>query len=363
MYPPGRYLAWAIRHYGTVEHDLASSGMTPLPLARVPHATDLDDPSGWARLPPAIARHLDLPPDEVCPALGTAHALWLAYAAVTSPGDEVLVESPAYEPLVTAAAGLGATANRFPRPHDERYAVDPDRVARALSSKTRVVALSSLHNPSGARVPDEVLSDVAKACARAGAYLLVDEVYAPFDAFAGADGVWRASARKLGDNVIATCSLTKCYGLGANRFGWLAAPRDVVERARDATLSSVGHLPLAHANQFVAALGHVPELAARARALLGAKRETVARWMAARRDVAWSAPDAGLFGFAKVLTANGRDLLPDVERAIASRGLIVAPGAFFGVPDALRVSWSIDEERLPRALEALGATLDAVPRG
>ena len=60
-------------------------------------------------------------------ALGTTHAIWLAYASMISPGDEVLVEQPAYEPLVRIAEGVGARVVRFARDPRERFVLDPDR--------------------------------------------------------------------------------------------------------------------------------------------------------------------------------------------------------------------------------------------
>src|ERR1700738_2211371 len=102
MFGPTRYLEWARRLYGTVRYDLATSGVPTAPRSErgVPDAAQLDDPSGTARLREAIATHNAVPAREAIAARGTPHGLWLAYAALPSPGDDVLVESPVYEPLV-----------------------------------------------------------------------------------------------------------------------------------------------------------------------------------------------------------------------------------------------------------------------
>src|SRR5580658_9384658 len=120
MFAPTRYLAWARRVHGQARYDLASSGMPTFPLAElgVPEASRLDDPTGWIRLREAIAHYNDVPGGEAVATLGTSHALWLAYASLTSSGDEVLVEDPAYEPLLRAVEGVGARVRRFERPAD-----------------------------------------------------------------------------------------------------------------------------------------------------------------------------------------------------------------------------------------------------
>src|SRR5208283_2088729 len=114
----------------------------------------LDDPAGWGALEAAIARYNDVSTVEAIAALGTTHALWLAYACLTSPGDEVLVESPGYEPVSRIAEGMGLSVRQFERPATERFALDPDRVARSLAAGTRVVAVTNLHNPGGVRASD-----------------------------------------------------------------------------------------------------------------------------------------------------------------------------------------------------------------
>jgi aspartate/methionine/tyrosine aminotransferase len=359
VYEPPKYLAWAIANYTGVKFDLATSGMLPFPgadLANAPALTALDDASGWARLRASIARYNDVPEEECIAALGAAHALWLAYAALTSPGDDILVEEPAYEPLLRAAAGVGARVVRFKREAEQGFALDPSAIARAMTPRTRLVAVTNLHNPTGVRASDDVLREIARIVAERQAYLLVDEVYAPFDELVGDDGVLRTSARRLGPNVVCASSLTKCYGLGADRFGWLTGPREAIAHAEATILSTCGMLPLSHANLAVAAFAHVPALATRARAILAGKRALVEAWTKSRPEIAWSAPSAGLFGFARL--AGRTDLLAAIEKGIAEHEVIVAPGSFFEMPEGFRLGWGgIAIESIPEALTRLEKVL------
>jgi aspartate/methionine/tyrosine aminotransferase len=365
VYEPPRYLAWALANYVGVKFDLATSGMLPVPvadLASAPALAALDDATGWVRLRAAIARYNGVPEQESIAALGTAHALWLAYAALTSPGDEILVEEPAYEPLLRAATGVGARVVRFARDPAQGFALDPSSVARAMTPRTRLVAVTNLHNPSGARASDDVLREIARLAAARQAFLLVDEVYAPFDDLVGDDGVFRGSARRLGSNVVCASSLTKCYGLGAHRFGWLTGPRDAVAHCEATILSTCGILPLAHANLALAAFADIAALATRARGVLAGKRAIVDAWARSRPEIAWSAPGSGLFGFARIPGRGRANLLADIERGIAEQEVIVAPGSFFETPDGFRLAWGgIALEDLPEALARLEKVLGLTP--
>jgi aspartate/methionine/tyrosine aminotransferase len=355
MFAPTRYLAWARRFYGDGPFDLASSGIPGVSRDELGDPGPADDAHGWDRARVAAARFNDVPANEAILALGTTHAIWLAYATLLSPGDEVLVEAPTYEPLVRIAEGVGARVKTFERPASRAYALDPRLVADALTDRTRVVTISNLHNPTGARASDEVLRETARVVGRRGAILLVDEVYAPFDALVGADGVFQSSARKLADNIVAVSSLTKCFGLGNDRIGWVVASPEVIARANDTITASAGMLPLSHANLAAHAFARVPALADRTRRLLGEKRGRVAAWARSKPRLSWSAPDAGLFGFATLDAPD--DLTPVIERGVASHGVLVAAGSFFGVPNGFRLAWSLPEEKLAEALDRLAAVV------
>jgi aspartate/methionine/tyrosine aminotransferase len=257
--------------------------------------------------------------------------------------------------MVRIAEGLGAKVTRFTRSPDDGFALDPDRVGRAITERTRVVVVTNVHNPTGARATDDVLGAVARVAARRGVTLLVDEVYAPLDAMCGPGGVWPGSARKLGANVVVTSSLTKAYGLGSHRIGWVLGPPDVVTRAEDAQTSNLGHLPASWAAIGAAAFDHLPALAERARDLLAGKRARVEAWVKTQPHLTWSAPDAGLYGLAT--DARGGDLRAKIERGAAEHDVLAVPGVFFEMPSAVRIAWSIDGARLDEGLARLARAL------
>lgn len=352
MFAPTRYIAWATRFYGKVPFDLASSGVPPARWSDLGAGPpDVDDASAADELRAKIARYNDVRVEEVTPALGTSHAIFLAYAAMLSPGDEVLVEAPGYEPLTRAAEGLGVEVRTFERRAEDGFRVVPERVAAAIGPRTRAIAVTSLHNPSGVRVDDAAIRELAAIADARGAYVLVDEVYAPFDDLPE-DGVFRRSARKLAPNVVAVGSLTKCYGLGAHRIGWLLGPEAITERADAATIATVGHLALSHARFGAAALDAVGALSRRAKALIAGKRSLAEDWARSHPSVEWSAPRDGLFG---LVTLPGRgDLLPQIEARARDAGVLVAAGTFFGAPSSFRLSWATcTAERFEEGLRLL----------
>lgn len=338
MFGPTAYIAWASQFYGKVPYDLASSGIPPVRWSDVvKEPVDIDAPGAWVALRDAIARYNDVPVGEVAAALGTSQAIFLAYAAMLEPGDELLVEHPTYEPLLRAAEGLGITVRTFPRRIEAGFALEPEAIGALLGPRTRAIVVTSLQNPTGVRAEDASLRELARMMAARGGHLLVDEVYAPFDDLP-ADGIFRGSARKLAPNVVAIGSLTKCYGLGMHRLGWVLGPPQVTARVLDAVVTTIGHTPLPWAAYGVAAFGALPALATRARELFTGKRAIVERWLTTQPKATWSAPRAGLYGLVTVPGAG--DLRVRIEALAHSHGVLVGAGSFFGVPESFRLSWA-----------------------
>jgi aspartate/methionine/tyrosine aminotransferase len=91
-----------------------------------------DNEYGWPPLLERLAQRYGVKPENVVLAHGTSMANHLACAALVDAGDHVLAEIPVYDPLVTVPRYLGCEVDFFERREDEGYALDVNRVERAL---------------------------------------------------------------------------------------------------------------------------------------------------------------------------------------------------------------------------------------
>ncbi|SPE40193.1 Aminotransferase (fragment) [Candidatus Sulfopaludibacter sp. SbA3] len=110
------YMHWA-KTQSKARFNLATSGVGSFPLRDLPYdGTKLeingDNSYGYVPLKRAIAERAGVDPDCVVTAAGTSFANYLAMAALLDPGDEVLIEHPAYGLLVDAARYIGAEVKR-----------------------------------------------------------------------------------------------------------------------------------------------------------------------------------------------------------------------------------------------------------
>src|SRR5437016_1433185 len=118
-------------HWAKIEskakYNLATSGVGPFPMRELPfdfsrlEINGANNSYGYPALKCAIAGKHGIDPDCVVEAAGTSMANHLAIAALIEPGDEVLIEHPAYGPLLDAALYLGAEVKRFARPEEKGF--------------------------------------------------------------------------------------------------------------------------------------------------------------------------------------------------------------------------------------------------
>lgn len=350
------YIEWITCNHTAAKYNLATSGipgLSPKDEALLIPRIAVEEPVLSLRA--SIAHLHAVSVDEVAACNGASQAIWLAYASLARPGDEILVETPTYGPFVQTAAIVGANVTRFVRSRADHFALDPDAVCAALTAKTRVVAVTNLHNPSGARSDESAIRAIAKRLQAQDGFLLIDEVYAPFDRSGDSERIACRTSRHIAPNVVVVSSLSKAFGLGMHRIGWVIGPSDLVERAHVALRASTGDLSASWALFGVCAFAELPSLAARAERTMGSKRARIDAWVVERPGLHWSRPAGGLYGL--VTLPGARELRTTLEAGIAEHSVIAVPGSFFDVPDSIRIAWSLPEELLDEALRRLDAVL------
>ncbi|MEE9389722.1 MAG: pyridoxal phosphate-dependent aminotransferase, partial [Candidatus Aminicenantaceae bacterium] len=206
-----RFIEW-MKTKGQTKVNLCRSSVRNFPLK------DLDvkreelgiyGPNDYGYLPllEAIASRYKVKEENVVTAVGSSHAIFLVCAALIERGDEVLIETPVYEPLLAVPKAFDAVTSRFERRYDDGYQVDLESFSSLLSPKTKLVILTNLHNPSGALLSRRDLKDLVGISHKIGAWVLVDEIYLEF-----LEGMESETSFSLEENIIVISSLTKVFG-------------------------------------------------------------------------------------------------------------------------------------------------------
>src|SRR5687768_8306102 len=308
---------------------------------------------GFRPLLSALASRYRVDARSIVTAAGTSFANHLALAALIDPGDEVLFEEPAYEPMLSTALYLGADVKRFQRDFEDGFRVNPEEIDALVTERTRLIVITNLHNPSGVLTDEFTLKQVGEIAQRVGARVLVNEVYleamfeeAPQTAF------------HLGEHFVVTSSLTKAFGLSGLRSGWIIAQSDLASEMW--LLNDLFSATQVHTGErlSVVALQQIDEIAARAKALLDRNRALLNAFLDTRDDLECVRPQFGTVMFPRLRSGETSTRLCRLLRE--KHDTTVVPGRFFESPTHFRVGIAGDTDVLEGGLERLGRALDEI---
>jgi len=160
---------------------------------------------------------------EVVGTEGTQAAVALALMATVDPGDEVIVSDPGYFHIPSAVLAAAAVPVAVPIGPDTGYRLDPDDVARAVTTRTRAICIVDPLNPYGTVQTRDELTAFAELADRHSLLLIHDVTHAPI-ALEPDAGFASLPALELTDRAVAAMSVSHCYGMAGARIGFLGGP-------------------------------------------------------------------------------------------------------------------------------------------
>ena len=189
---------------------------------------------GFLDLREAIARKLASrngisadPEGEILVTHGAGNAFLHALMACLQPGDEVLTPDPSFPLNFGSTQVLGAIPVSCPLDGPGGLAGLPDRMAEAVTPRTRMIILHNPNNPTGDVLPRDVLERIARLAQAHDLAVLSDEVYERY-VYDGHEHVSMATLPGMQDRTITVFSFSKDYGLSGLRVGYLTAARSLV---------------------------------------------------------------------------------------------------------------------------------------
>jgi N-succinyldiaminopimelate aminotransferase len=274
---------------------------------------------------------------EVTVTFGATEAVTAAILALCDPGDEVVVLDPVYDSYTANIAMAAAVEVRVPidPPNAARgWHLDLDRLAAAITPRTRLLLLNTPHNPTGLVLTVPELDRIADLCVAHDLVAVTDEVYEHLVH----DGTHVPLATRPGmaERTVTVSSAGKTFSCTGWKIGWAIAapPLTTAIRTVKQFLSFSGGTPLQHA--VVTALGSgdptYEEVTGR-----NARRHALLVDGLREADVAVT-PSAGTYFVTVDLASLGHGDAVAFSRAAPERyGVAVVPvAAFSGTPDRVR---------------------------
>jgi len=311
------------------------------------------DNKGDERLRELIAaEYKNLAADDIQLCCGGSEAIFLLMHTELNPGDRIIAETPLYQTLFQVAEDHGVEVEWLPLLESEGYVPDPGRLFDLLKKKpARMVVINHPHSPTGSILTDELLSEIVTVCDRHGVLLVSDEVY--WGAFYDdADAVPHAA--DLSENVVTIGDMTKPYGLGGLRIGWLASRRrDILDAASTLKDYTTMCAPAPSEILSIMALTHKDKILERN---VGIAVENVALFDRVIDDsggrLSWVRPRGGYTGFVSrcLPGMTTRDLALGL---IKEKDVLILPGDVFGDGGKFRIGVGTKRDEFIRGVEAL----------
>jgi aspartate aminotransferase len=281
--------------------------------------------------------------EDVFMTVGSAGACNVILKSILDPGDEVIVLMPFFPEYQFYIANHGGRV--VPVETDATFLPDVERIASAITPRTRAIVLNTPNNPTGRVYPESILRELQTVLARSGQpiTLISDE---PYKAFVY-DGQRQPEVASFIANTAICNSWSKSLGLPGERIGYLALSPQLDDAANL-------RVACAFANR---TLGFINAPAIWQRVMLETLDETVdAAPYEHKRNILCDALEA--IGY-EVRRPEGafyiflKTPIPDdiaFTKLLANEGVLAVPGTGFGRSGYIRLSLTIPLERIEKSI-------------
>lgn len=346
---------WILKRLPTAQFNFAESGIEPPDLTEA--GIDLDYEKFYRRhasdrvgLEEILAETFNVDLENVLVTASSSEAIYLVHRVLLHDADEVVVPVPNYPAQLKVPEVVGSRLKPLHLSFSGGWKLHLEAVEELMSPRTRLISLTSSHNPSGLTLSKQTLVSLLGLAKDGGSWLLSDEAFREY-------GFEHAPppAVTLGERGISLGTMSKFYGVEDIRIGWVLAEADIVRRLKQLKtwITSVN----SHFGEYVAkqVLENHKWFVERARRFYDRNLELVRAFMKDCKTLEWVEPNASLFGFPRIVTGE-----PSVEfcgRILEQTGVLLDPGIYFGQEGYLRLCFTKNAGIIEKGLGALARAL------
>lgn len=294
---------------------------------------------------------------------GGKYAVYVAFAALCDPGDEVILPAPYWTTYPEAIALSGGVPVVVDTTEETEFKVTVERLERARTPRTKVLLFVSPDNPSGAVYSPEETTAIGRWAAEHGIWVVTDEIYEHLTYDGHRFSSMPTLVPEIADRCVIVNGVAKTYAMTGWRVGWMIGPPDVMAAAinfQSHTTSNVSNVAqaaaLAAVSGDLAAVAEMRESFARRGALMH-------RLLSAIPGVTCMAPQGAFYCFPSVRGLLGRNLggvtatdtLELADIVLERAKVAFVPGEAFGSPGYARFSFAVSDDDIERGIGAFAS--------
>ncbi len=286
---------------------------------------------------------------------GCIGANMLIHETIVEPGDHVISVIPTYQQHYSIPESFGANIETLRLKPENGFLPDLNELRVMVKPDTKLICINNPNNPTGALMDEAMLREICDIARSVDAWLLCDEVYRGLTQ----SEEYSPSVADLYDKGISTGSMSKVFSLAGLRFGWIAAPKELIAAVlyhRDYNTISVGMLDEYFAEL---ALGAKDKILERNRAIIRENLQILDDWVKTTPRVSYVKPKAGTTAFVHIDTKLTSHEF--CERLVKEKGVMFTPGSALHTEGFVRIGYANNKEVLKKGLELTSEFLKKVP--
>ena len=300
-------------------------------------------------------------PNQVVATSGAKHAVYLALRALVNPGDEVILPAPYWVSYIELIRMVGGVPVVVTATEAEHFKLSKEKLAAAITPKTKALILNNPSNPTGMAYSREELEDIAQVCVANDVYVISDEIYygllydgRKFTSFASLS----PEAKEL---TILINGVSKSYAMTGWRIGYACANDRIAKVMANYVSHSTGS-PVAISQKAAAvALSGPQEKIEEMRKAFEERRNYLVERMNRIPGVSCLCPEGAFYVMMNLeqligKTIQGVEITDDdvFADAFLKKGLVaVVPGAGFGAKNFVRWSYATSMDNIREGLDRL----------
>jgi len=297
------------------------------------------------------------PGSEIVVTVGANEAVLMAMVGTLNAGDEVIIPDPAWLHYFYCARLVEAIPVAVPLREEMEFKLDPDDVARAITPRTRMLVVTTPHNPTGSVLDKEMLQALADIAEKHDLLVLSDEIYEKI-IYDGVKHISFATLPGMRERTLVVNGFSKAYAMDGWRLGYVAAPRELI-----AVLIRVHQYTTVCATTFIqkgalAAYRGPQDCVAEMVAEFVRRRQYLIPALNEIKGISCVRPRGAFYAFPSI-KATGKSSAEIADFLLEEAKVALVPGSAFGQygEGYLRIAYSNSLENIQEAMQRIKTAL------
>lgn len=304
---------------------------------------------------------LEYEPAQIAVSNGAKTCVYVALRALVNPEDEVILPAPYWVSYLELIQMVGAIPVVVNASEAEHFKLTAEKLAAAITPKTKCIILNNPSNPTGMMYNREELEAIAKVCVEKDIYVISDEIYYRL-AYDNREFVsFAALSEEAKERTLLINGVSKSYAMTGWRIGYVAANPKVAKVISNFLSHCAGSACSISQKASAAALSASQETVDEMRRAFEERRNYMVERMNSIDGVSCIKPEGAFYVMMNIEKLIGKELHGTVIRDADDFGnlflkygkVAVVPGTGFGAPNFVRWSYATSMENIKEGLNRL----------